>query len=155
MRASAIAAIAVLCVAWAAHARQSPYVYPFQNYVDSFFFVTSILVVSLAWFALSAKEKLPTRWTPVALSEQLSGGTTMWLDKCCVDQTNVEGFLANGIDLRGLIITAVVNLLRLRCNLSTAVLLGDLLAICNRSAVSRRATRPTLKDDGAAHADTR
>ena len=30
-----------------AHARQSPYVYPFQNYVDSFFFVTSILVVSL------------------------------------------------------------------------------------------------------------
>jgi hypothetical protein len=57
-----------------------------------------ILVLFLAWFALAAQGYLPTKLTPAFLSEQVSGGTTVWVDKTCVDQHNVAGFLDKGID---------------------------------------------------------
>jgi hypothetical protein len=56
------------------------------------------LFLSLAWFALAALAYLPTKLTPASVSERLSGGTTVWVDKTCVDQQNIAGFLDNGID---------------------------------------------------------
>jgi hypothetical protein len=56
-----------------------------------------VLVLSLAWFAL-AQGYLPTKCTPASISERLSGGTTLWLDKTCADQNNLAGFLEQGID---------------------------------------------------------
>jgi hypothetical protein len=57
-----------------------------------------VLLLSLAWFALAAQGYLPTMLTPAFLSERASGGTTVWVDKTCVDQRNVAGFLGQGID---------------------------------------------------------
>jgi len=57
-----------------------------------------VLVLSLLWFALAAQRCLPTKGTPAFLSEQLNGGTTVWVDKTCADQHNVAGFLEQGID---------------------------------------------------------
>jgi hypothetical protein len=57
-----------------------------------------ILVLFLAWFALAAQDYLPTKLTPAFVSERVSGGMTLWVDKTCVDQHNVAGFLDKGID---------------------------------------------------------
>jgi hypothetical protein len=57
-----------------------------------------VLALFLAWFALSAQGYLPTKLTPAFVSERVSGGTTLWVDKTCVDQHNVAGFLDKGID---------------------------------------------------------
>jgi hypothetical protein len=56
-----------------------------------------VLLLSLTWFAL-AQGYLPTKLTPAFLSERVSGGMTLWVDKTCVDQSNVAGFLNQGID---------------------------------------------------------
>jgi len=58
----------------------------------------AVLILVLAWFAFSAHGYLATKRTPSALLERLSRGTTIWIDKTCVDQNNIEGFLDNGID---------------------------------------------------------
>jgi hypothetical protein len=56
-----------------------------------------VLAVSLVWFALAAQGYLPMKLTPAFVSERLSGGMTVWVDKTCVDQHNVAGFLDKGI----------------------------------------------------------
>jgi len=58
----------------------------------------TVLALVLSWVALSVHGHLPTRLTPAGVSGRLTGGMTAWLDKTCVDQTNVAGFLDQGID---------------------------------------------------------
>ena len=45
--ASAFAALVVISMSWVAHQRQQPYVYPFQNSVEFFFFATTFTIVLL------------------------------------------------------------------------------------------------------------
>ena len=62
----------------------------------SYLLPLSVLGVSLsplAWLVLSRAGCVPHPLRPWALSK-----TTVWIDKTCVDQTNVAGFLETGID---------------------------------------------------------
>ena len=55
--------------------------------------VLGITQSPLAWLALSSAGYVPHALTPWALSK-----TTVWLDKTCVDQTNIAGFLETGLE---------------------------------------------------------
>ena len=55
--------------------------------------VLGVTLSPLAWLALSMAGGVPHVFTPWALSK-----TTVWLDKTCVDQTNVAGFLETGLE---------------------------------------------------------
>ena len=47
----------------------------------------------LVWLALST-----TQWWPGRLAPWRFTAATMWLDKCCVDQSNIAGFLEGGLE---------------------------------------------------------
>ena len=55
--------------------------------------VLGVSLSPLAWLVLSAVGYVPHALRPWGLSK-----TTVWIDKTCVDQTNVPGFLETGID---------------------------------------------------------
>lgn len=50
-----------------------------------------LTLVILLWVGWS-RRGIITKRTPWSYSD-----TTLWLDKCCVDQENVAGFLATGL----------------------------------------------------------
>ena len=50
--------------------------------------VLVLLAVALSWVALSWLEMIPEQLRPWAFSD-----TTIWLDKCCIDQSDVQGSL--------------------------------------------------------------
>ena len=55
--------------------------------------VLGVTLSPLAWLALSMAGWVPHALRPWALSK-----TTVWLDKTCVDQTNIAGFLETGLE---------------------------------------------------------
>jgi len=58
----------------------------------------ALLMSVLLWVGLSLMNALPAPHTPAGVAERLGGGMTVWIDKTCVDQSNVPGFIAQGID---------------------------------------------------------
>jgi hypothetical protein len=58
----------------------------------------STLALEVIWIVLSVYGCVPSELTPAGLFERHGVEQTVWLDKTCVDQHNVSGFLAAGID---------------------------------------------------------
>jgi len=52
----------------------------------------ALLVSACLWVALSYAGLMPSTLTPWATSS-----STLWIDKCCVDQENIRGFLDGGL----------------------------------------------------------